>query len=79
VIMIPQSAVLYRQDHREVFVVGPDQKAEVREIELGRSEGALVQILKGLVPGDRLVVTGGQYLKSGDRIMISAKKQAGTL
>jgi len=79
VIMIPQSAVLYRQDRREVFVAGPDQKAEVREIELGRSEGALVQILKGLVPGDRLVVTGGQYLKSGDRIMISAKKQAGTL
>jgi len=79
VIMIPQSAVLYRQNRREVFVAGPDQKAEVREIELGRSEGALVQILKGLVPGDRLVVTGGQYLKSGDRIMISAKKQAGTL
>lgn len=78
VIMIPQSAVLYRQDRREVFVAGPDQKAEVREIELGRSEGALVQILKGLVPGDRLVVTGGQYLKSGDPIIISAAKQTGT-
>ena len=78
VIMIPQSAVLYRQDRREVFVAGPDQKAEVREIELGRSEGALVQILKGLVPGDRLVVTGGQYLKFGDPIIISAAKQTGT-
>jgi multidrug efflux pump subunit AcrA (membrane-fusion protein) len=79
VIMIPQSAVLYRKDRREVFVAGPEQKAEVREIELGRSEGALVQVLKGLIPGDRLVVTGGQYLKSGDRIMISDSEQAGTL
>ena len=78
-IMIPQSAVLYRQDRREVFVAGSDQKAEVREIELGRSEGAVVQVLKGLIAGDRLVVTGGHYLKSGDRIMISASKQAGTL
>ena len=79
VIMIPQSAVLYRKDRKEVFVAGPDQKAEVREIELGRSEGALVQVLKGLIAGDRLVVTGGPYLKAGDRIMISASKQAGTL
>ena len=78
-IMIPQSAVLYRKDRREVFVVGPDQKAEVREIDLGRSEGALIQILKGLIPGDRLVVTGGQYIKSGDPVTISAAKQAGTL
>jgi RND family efflux transporter MFP subunit len=78
-IMIPQSAVLYRQDRREVFVAGSDQKAEVREIELGRSEGAVVQVLKGLIAGDRLVVTGGHYLKSGDRIMISDSKQAGTL
>ncbi len=70
-IMVPQSTVLYRKDRKEVFVVGPDEKAEVRQVALGRTEGALVQILKGLAPGDRLVATGGQYLKSGDKLIIS--------
>jgi len=74
-ILIPQSAVLYRKDRKEVFVVGPNQRARVREIETGRSEGALVQIMKGLIPGDRLVVTGGQYLKPGNSVMISSTEK----
>lgn len=78
VIMIPQSAVLYRKDRKEVFVVGQDQKAEAREVELGRSEGPLVRIVKGLSPGDKLVITGGQYLKPGDKIMIASSEKAGT-
>ena len=78
-IMIPQSVVLYRKDRKEVFVVGPNQKTQVREIELGRSKGSLIQILKGLVPGDILVVTGGQYLKSGDIVTISSPNKDGAL
>ena len=78
-IMIPQSAVLYRKDRKEVFVVGPNQKARVREIETGRSEGALIQIIKGLIPGNRLVVTGGQYLKPGNSVMISSTEKDGVL
>ena len=78
-IMIPQSAVLYRKDRKEVFVVDPNQKAQVREIETGRSEGARIQILKGLIPGDRLVVTGGQYLKPGISIMLSSTEKDGML
>ena len=74
-IMIPQSAVLYRKNRKEIFVVGPNQKAQVREIETGRSEGALIQILKGLIPGDKLVVTGGQYLKPGNSIMLSSTEK----
>lgn len=71
-IMIPQSIILYRKDRKEVFVIGPHQKASVREIELGRSEGSLIHITKGLSKGDILVVTGGQYLKQGDTVMISS-------
>ena len=75
-ILIPQSSILYRKDRKEVFIADPDQKAEARQVELGRAEGALVQILKGLAPGDRLVITGGQYLKSGDMLMISNSEQS---
>jgi len=78
-IMIPQSAILYRKDRKEVFVVDPDQKAHVREVETGRSEGALIHILKGLITGDKLVITGGQYLKPGNSIMISSAEKDGAL
>lgn len=75
-ILIPQSTVLYRKDRKEVFVVDSEHMAEARQIELGRSEGAQVQILMGLRPGDNLVITGGQYLKPGDRVMVASSVQA---
>ena len=70
-VMIPQSTVLYRGDRQELFVVTHDQTAEVRQVKLGRTERGLVQVVQGLAPGDRLVVTGGQYLKQGDRVRIT--------
>jgi len=69
-IMIPQNTVLYRENRRDVFIVEADNKAVVRQVILGRSDGALIQIKKGLNPGDRLVVSGAQYLKDGDKVII---------
>lgn len=71
-VMIPQSTVLYREDRHELFVVAHDQTAEVRQVTLGRTERGLVQAVQGLAPGDQLIVTGGQYLKQGDRVRIMA-------
>ncbi len=69
-VMIPQSAVLYRENRKEVFVVNPDDTAAPRTIKLERSSGNFVQILEGLTPGDTLIVTGGQYLEPGDKVKI---------
>ena len=71
VIMIPQDAVLFRENRKEVFVVNDDDQAVVREVTLGRVDGSAVRILEGLAPGDKLVTTGAQYLKSGDRVAIA--------
>ena len=75
-ILIPQSTVLYRSDRKEVFVAGPDKRAALRQIELGQPAGEKIEIRKGLSPGDQLIVTGGQFLKPGDKILISASAQA---
>lgn len=75
-ILIPQSTVLYREERREVFVVGKDGQADLRSIRLGRAEGSLIQVLEGLKPGERLILSGGQYLKPGDKITISNPVQA---
>ena len=70
-IMIPQSCVLFREDRKEVFIIENKDTAANREIELGRTQGANVRIIKGLVSGDTLVVTGSQYLRSGDKVTIA--------
>ncbi len=75
-ILIPQSTVLYRSDRKEVFVAGPDKRAALRQIELGQPAGEKIEIRKGLSAGDQLIVTGGQFLKPGDKILISASAQA---
>lgn len=75
-VLIPQSTVQYKRDRQEVFVVGPGQRAEPRTVTLGRAVGGRIQILSGLAPGDQLIVTGGQYLRPGDNVLITAFGQA---
>lgn len=70
-IMIPQKTVLFRDDRQEVFVLDADQTAMVRKVKLGRLDGSTVQVIAGLTPGDNLVVSGAQYLKPGDRVMVT--------
>ena len=70
-IMIPQSCVLFRKNRKEVFVVTDGDKASVREVKLGRADGSSVRIVKGLTPGDKIVTTGSQYLKDGDRVVMT--------
>jgi membrane fusion protein, multidrug efflux system len=69
-IMIPQGCVLFRENRQEVFIVTDAGRAAVREVELGRVDGSSVMILEGLAAGDRLVTTGSQYLKDGDRVVV---------
>ena len=76
-ILIPQSSVLYRSDRNEVFVAGPDDRAVLRRVLLGLSSQDKIQIKAGLSAGDRLIVTGAQYLKPGDHLAISAFDPAG--
>ncbi len=69
-IMIPQNCVLFREDRKEVFVVGEGDTATIRKVKIGRTKGSAVRVLEGLVHGDTLVITGSQYLKSGDGVTI---------
>ena len=70
-ILIPQSTLLYREDHTEVFVVGTAGQAEIRTVTLGQAQGGQVRVLEGLAPGDKLVVSGAQYLKPGSELNFS--------
>jgi HlyD family secretion protein len=69
--MIPQETVLFRANKKEVFVIDESQQAVAREVKLGRMDGSAVRILEGVRAGEQLVVSGAQYLKPGDRVMVT--------
>ena len=61
---VPKSALLTDNDAYFVFVqAGPD-RFERRGVRLGRREGDEVAVLRGLEPGERVVVHGAFELKS---------------
>jgi len=66
-ISLPEEVVV-RRDGRPVVFVATGDTAEARAIETGFADRGRVLVTKGLKPGDRLIVTGQQSLRDGDRI-----------
>jgi multidrug efflux system membrane fusion protein len=58
------------QDGSYVFVVKPDQTAELRTVEVGRINGDETIISKGVSPGDTVVTDGQLRLVSGSRVTL---------
>jgi membrane fusion protein, multidrug efflux system len=54
----------------DVFVVTGD-KAAKRTVTTGTGNGASIEVLSGLQPGDQVVVRGGFALRDGDRVVAS--------
>ena len=66
-ISLPEEVVVQRDGRPVVFVAAGDT-ASARAIETGFADRGRVLITKGLKPGDRVIVTGQQSLRNGDRI-----------
>jgi len=70
-IKIPLSAVLTGQDgSKSVMVVGPDDIAHKRAIQLGISDGEDVQVSEGLAGTEEVVTTGAYGLDDGTKVKI---------
>ena len=65
VLAIPRAAVLSDQQGDYAFVVGPDNKAEQRRIQLGQSTPTIASVISGLSPGEKVVVEGLQRVRPG--------------
>lgn len=61
-VLIDDKAVLTDQSRQYAYVVGPDQRAERRELTLGRMVQGQRVVHAGLQPGDWLVVAGMQRI-----------------
>jgi RND family efflux transporter MFP subunit len=65
VIAIPERALISVQGSFSVGVVGPDNKVQLRRVEVGASVDGKRIIDKGLADGERIVVDGVQKISDG--------------
>jgi membrane fusion protein (multidrug efflux system) len=67
-LLVPQRAVVELQGGFRVAVVGADDKVEMRNVETAEKTGGLWIIDQGLKPGERVVVSGLQYIRPGSTV-----------
>ena len=77
IMLIPASAILFRQNGLEVAAVGDDDKATLKKISLGRNLGVQVEVNGGLMPSDRVVDSPPDSLGSGDVVRIAGQPAPG--
>jgi multidrug efflux system membrane fusion protein len=70
VLVVPESAVQTGQDGAYTFVVGGDQKAELRGIVPSRTIGSEIVVAKGLAANERIVTDGQVRLRNGTPVQI---------
>ncbi len=69
-VVIPNAAVQFGSQGNFVFVVNEENKATVRNVKLGASEGERVAVMDGVRPGDRIVLEGLDRLRDGRDVKI---------
>jgi RND family efflux transporter MFP subunit len=71
-VLIPSSAILFRQHGLEAAVVGDTNKITLKKISLGRNRGVQVEVTDGLMPTDRVVDSPPDSLGSGDLVRVAS-------
>lgn len=69
--VLPQSAVLQRDNAAYVFVVGADSRVAAQKVMTGRRQGTLIEIESGIKPDVRVVESGGAFLVEGDVVRVT--------
>ena len=67
-LLVPQAAVNQQQGTYQVTVVGADNRAQLRTVEVGPRVGALWVITSGLKPGEHIVAVGAEKTKQGELV-----------
>ncbi len=64
-LMVSQAAILLDQQGAYVLAVTPENKVEIRRIEVGDQRGPLIIVKTGLAEGDRVIISGHQKVRPG--------------
>jgi RND family efflux transporter MFP subunit len=75
-VLIPNQAIVQRSGKSVAFVM-VDGKAQIRDLQLGVTDGRLTEVTDGLEPGDQLIVAGQETLNDGDAVRTGGARTGG--
>jgi multidrug efflux system membrane fusion protein len=70
VVLIPTAAVQRSSVANFVYVVKPDNTAEVRKVSLGATEGETTAVQSGVTAGEQVVIEGADRLQQGSKVRV---------
>ena len=76
-LLIPQRAVRDVQGVHQVAVVRADETVDLRNVKTGATVGSLLVIAEGLKAGERVIVEGGDRVRSGQKVRLAATAPVG--
>lgn len=71
-LLVPEQALVPERSKQFVYVVGPGELVERREVRTGRRRPGQVEILEGLAEGERVITEGTQKVRPGQQVRILA-------
>jgi len=74
-LLVPQAAVNQQQGTYQVTVIGSDNRAQLRNVQVGPKVGTLWVITSGLKPGERVVAVGAEKAKEGQLVNSTPYKE----
>lgn len=79
-LVVPAGSVVIRDGRSHVFTLNAQEavpKVAMRAVKIGRRQANEVEIVQGLVEGDRVLVQGAGFLNDGDRVQVVQAPAAG--
>lgn len=70
VLTVHKDAILKQMGNSIVYVVGEDQKAQLRPVQLGEAVNGRFEVLSGLKAGEQAVIRGNERLQPGAPVKI---------
>jgi multidrug efflux system membrane fusion protein len=70
-VTVPVNAMLFRSQGAQLAVVGPDNRIQLRPMNIGKDYGTSLEILGGLTTADRVVINPPDSLEQGQQVNVA--------
>ena len=67
-VVIPETALIPKDEDVNVFIIDADSKAQPRPVKVGIRMAGTVEIISGLTEGDKVIIEGFQKIGPGSKV-----------
>ncbi|MBD8871607.1 efflux RND transporter periplasmic adaptor subunit [Rhodanobacter sp. DHB23] len=73
---VPSTVLIFRAQGPQIAVLGPGDKVVLRDVHIAMDLGGVLEIDRGLQPGDRIIDNPPDSLAAGDTVRVASGKES---